>query len=293
MISLALPSCWVFFGENMDREFFRSRNITVALITIPICLLTLGYVYFQYMNMPTQGLDTIRVIDAPAGAPVLNILFVGNSAMMVNDMPGVLANIAATDKAAPVSIHIGRFMKVATLMDGHWARRSKKNPFLSGRWDYVVLQESGSALLSPKQVQKSGTAMIQWVGAAQKAGAAPILFQGWVPKPGSQLSLQEYQGRYNSAEQMQDQVDRIIKGLGEQTGAMVAPVGDYWMACMSQPGAPNLYWSDDAHPGPAGTYLAALVFYRRLTGHGLEHVTYVPPNLSQKDAAFILRCASY
>jgi hypothetical protein len=44
-------------------------------------------------------------------------------------------------------------------------------------------------------------------------------------------------------------------------GGLVVPVGDAWRRVLANPPAPALHVADGSHPTPAGTYLAACVFY--------------------------------
>lgn len=136
-------------------------------------------------------------------------------------------------------------------------------------------------------------ATMKWTQAIHQIGSRPVLYEAWARQPGSSWYQMEDLKYFKTPEQMQDEIDRLVNSFGAKYGAMVVPVGDYWMACMSLPGAPNLYMADGTHPSPAGTYLTALLFYRKLTGHTLEHVTFIPPNVSQQDADFILKCAAY
>ena len=45
------------------------------------------------------------------------------------------------------------------------------------------------------------------------------------------------------------------------------PAGEAWIAAWQRDSTLALYAADGLHPGPIGTYLAALVMYERITGH--------------------------
>ena len=47
---------------------------------------------------------------------------------------------------------------------------------------------------------------------------------------------------------------------------MFLPVGDAWLAAWKVNSQQGLYGVDCYHPSQAGTYLAALVIYEKLTG---------------------------
>lgn len=242
---------------------------------------------------PSLHTEEIEVAEAPAGSPALNVLFVGNSYIFVNDLPGVVANIAATDSANPVKLRAGRFVGPGSPLAERWQARAQADPLAAGKWDYVVLQESPIYDVTPLYIPISVQATMNWDKAIKQNGAKTLIFGPWARKEGSDDYRAKDLVRFKNPDEMQAEIDRVRKGIAARVAATFVPVGDYWMACRSQPGAPELYNADATHPSAAGTYLTALVFYRQLTGHDLKHVTYIPPRLSKKDAAFILRCASY
>jgi hypothetical protein len=51
------------------------------------------------------------------------------------------------------------------------------------------------------------------------------------------------------------------------SGGVFIPAGDAWRAALEEQPDVQLYGSDGYHPGPLGTYLAALVIYEKVTGH--------------------------
>ena len=60
----------------------------------------------------------------------------------------------------------------------------------------------------------------------------------------------------------------------------------------TQTGAPDVWGPDRHHPSVAGTYLAALVFYRQFTGRSGAEATWRPGGLSAEDAAKLQRIAA-
>ncbi len=52
----------------------------------------------------------------------------------------------------------------------------------------------------------------------------------------------------------------------QDVGGLLVPVGEAWRAAWRRDESLGLYGADGFHPSPIGTYLAALVFFERLTG---------------------------
>jgi len=83
-------------------------------------------------------------------------------------------------------------------------------------------------------------------------------------------------------------------------------VGGAWRNCLIERPKLELYHADNSHPTPAGSYLAACVFYAVLTGRNPRHlpaqitvdlqagagkVKRAAATLSDQDAAFLQRIA--
>ena len=66
--------------------------------------------------------------------------------------------------------------------------------------------------------------------------------------------------------QMQDGLDHTYYSVAERLDAKVAPVGRAWKAIREASPTLALHRSDKSHAAPAGTYLAACVFYATITG---------------------------
>ena len=69
------------------------------------------------------------------------------------------------------------------------------------------------------------------------------------------------------------------------TSWRTAPVGDAWERSLAERPAIVLHDADGSHPSPAGTYLAACVFYAVLTGRRLDGVDGAPLGVDPADAA--------
>ena len=95
---------------------------------------------------------------------------------------------------------------------------------------------------------------------------------------------------HDTYEEMQQRVGRGYAILAGETGAQIAPVGLAWARVhRKRPGFP-LWAPDGSHASPAGSYLAACVFYRVLYGKPALGNAYTA-GLSEADARLLQRAA--
>lgn len=63
-----------------------------------------------------------------------------------------------------------------------------------------------------------------------------------------------------------DRVSESYKIAARDVKGILVPAGDAWREAWRRDGKLKLYGTDDFHPSPLGTYLAAVVFIQRLYG---------------------------
>ena len=116
------------------------------------------------------------------------------------------------------------------------------------KWDYVILQEySTGPIVSPERFQESVRALC---GQIRKNGAVPILYATWAfKKDGKKLieSNLDYEEMFHG---LYDAYHRTA----EENDALIADVGK---AFYENADTLELYASDDYHPSPEGSRLAA------------------------------------
>jgi hypothetical protein len=172
--------------------------------------------------------------------PSKRILFIGNS---FTDLNGGL------DKQllglAPNS-EISRVSPGGYTLQNHFEDANTLDAIRSGKWDVVVLQDQSQ---NPVTNYYNFFAYAQKLDAEiKKSGAETVMFMTW-ERPDSVQYGVTAQALYNA-----------YTALGQQLGIKVAPVGlAFSMALQERPDL-KLY-IEDGHPTPAGTYLAACVFY--------------------------------
>jgi hypothetical protein len=171
----------------------------------------------------------------------VNLLFIGNSFTARNDLPGLIAQLAAA--TVKVVRHDVTSAGGASLRT-HWNAGKAVKKIQNGKYDYVVLQEQSTLpIKNPKRMHENVRLFHE---AIQAAGAKTLLYMTWA--------------RQNAPESQQAITDAYVS-IGKELGAKVVPVGLAWQHFARKYDEPVLYDRDQSHPTLAGSYLAACVFY--------------------------------
>ncbi len=197
--------------------------------------------------------------------PSLRLLFIGNSYTQRNDLPGMLATLAAAapavaapDLGLPCAVATERVLANGASLRLHWNAGVAGRRISEEAWDAVVLQEQSTLpLKNPRRYHENVRLFADRVREAP-AGADParvpalVLYLTWARR-----DAPETQPAYTEA----------ARAIAGEVGAQIAPVGVAWEAVRTSPGAPGLFAPDGSHPSPAGTYLAACVMYATVFRH--------------------------
>ena len=216
---------------------------------------------------------------------MLNILFLGNSLMYYNDMPELFAQIAkANGKKVNVksvtkgSATISDFANERTEVGAQAIPLLKNNP-----WDLVIIEPSRR--ISPyensvKEAELESARKIREL--ARAAGGDILLYSVWGNNNGtvveykatSPISMVEVSshamGRKPHTKFMHEVNLELAAALG---GVKVAPAGYAFENCIAKHDY-NLYHSDERHPSPIGSYLAAAVIYATVFEEKVEKILY-------------------
>ncbi len=198
----------------------------------------------------------LTVVSATGQERPLRVLFVGNSYTYVNNLPGVLKELAES-KGKKLETGLASFG--GATLQAHLQDDQTPGKIRSRKWDYVVLQEQsllGSVLMvngrsrvgDPENFHTHARLIDEEI---KKAGAKTMFFLTWGRK-GSDFEIQQKALTY------------AYMTIAEELKAEVAPVGLAWRRVDQAEAGLNLYQSDGSHPNPFGTYAAACVFYAAL-----------------------------
>ncbi len=184
--------------------------------------------------------------DEEIAAP-LHVLFIGNSLTYTNDLPAVFRALAeAAGKSRP-------FVRAVTgpgfSLEDLWNQGDALKAIAVGSWDYVVLQQGPSASSDGISVLRAYAE--RFAREIRAVGGRPVLYMVWP----STSRPQDFEG-----------VVQSYAGAAKLVGGLVCPAGDAWRLAWKKDPKLALYSADGLHPTPAGTYLAALSFFRLFYG---------------------------
>jgi PKD repeat protein len=221
----------------MNSYFYRMKKIPLILIASVM------------VSLPLFCQSTMRV------------LFLGNSYTAVNDLPGMLADVAvsAGDTVIFDSNTPGGFT-----LQGHSTDAGSLGKIAAGNWDYVVLQEQSQLpSFPPSQVQTQvfpyAKALDSLIHLSNPC-AETVFYMTWGRKNGDASNCSSwppvctYQG-----------MDSLLRlrymTMADDNDALVSPAGAVWRYIRSKYPTIELYETDESHPSYAGTYAIACTFY--------------------------------
>lgn len=227
---------------------------------------------------------------SPARSETLNVLFIGNSYTLRNDLPVILEKIAASGTGPQIKAQAAA--KNGATLKQLWGDEKLRGELYVGRRDFVVLQEQSLWAQLPETVEDTANSARVWAAEIAKVGAKPVIFETWERQPGSFWYTDKRFGFLKTPKNMRDKNASATTTLAAQLNAQVAPVGRAYAAMLKQNIKWPLYEADSHHPSVPGTYLAALVFYKTLTGRSPAQTTFVPQGVNAESAAVLRQIAA-
>jgi hypothetical protein len=174
------------------------------------------------------------------------ILFIGNSYTYENDVPGLVQALAV---AAGTPIAVETVANPDYALIDHWnGGSSARSEIAKGGWKYVVLQQGPSSVEVNRDTLRLATQL--FAAEARKIGGTTALFSAW-PTQDRRVDFPRAIESY-----------RIAAG---DVGGVFLPVAGAWLAAWDRDPTIALYANDGLHASPAGSYLAALVIFAKLT----------------------------
>ena len=171
----------------------------------------------------------------------MRALFIGNSFTARNNVPGLIASLAA---ARGKTFEHTLISAGGASLRRHWNDEKARAEIESARYDWVVLQEQST---------------LPWKNRERFFDNVRL----FAPVVGPRLTLYQTWPRLHSLETSESLLT-AYEEIGRDVGGLVVPVGRAWLRY--QP-LDELYDADGSHPSPAGSFLAAACFCHALTGH--------------------------
>ena len=177
----------------------------------------------------------------------VRMLYVGNSFTARNDLPGMVADLAAAGSRIEIEHELISAGGASLRM--HWNKGAAQDVIKKAKLDYVVLQEQST--LPVKNARRFHENVREFAPLVKDSGATLVLYMTWA--------------RSNAPETQKALTGGYLE-IGKEVGAKVVPAGTAWQAFLKKHSTPVLHAKDKSHPTVAGTYLAACCFYAALFG---------------------------
>ena len=182
-----------------------------------------------------------------------NILFIGNSFTFYWNLPLVVEAMA---NERNYNYDINQSTASSSSLKDHWLENyelKSKTLIATGKYDRVVLQDhSLNPLQNLVESRMYFTDFIEWIIANN---GTPYIYATWMYKD---ISNNNYDAL--------DPIQHALKPLVDKTGSVMVPIDQAFRVFQqSHPNIP-IFMSDNKHPSPVGTYLAACVYFRIFTG---------------------------
>ena len=205
------------------------------------------------------------------GSTPLKVLFIGNSFTARNDLPGLIAKLAA---ARGKSLEHHLISAGGASLRTHWNAGEARKAIEKGHYDRVVLQEQST--LPVKNAKRMHENVRLFDEVIKAAGSTTVLYMTWA--------------RLNAPESQQAITDAYT-GVGRELGVTVVPVGLAWQDFLRRHARPVLHDKDQSHPTLAGSYLAGCVFFAVLFQESPVGVDAGVAGLSGEDLAVLQEAA--
>lgn len=197
-------------------------------------------------------------------AQIPKVLFIGNSYTDVNDLPQLFHDLALSGGD---TIAVYKNTPGGYTFQLHTSNTATLAMIDSMPWDFVVLQEQSQLpSFPPAQVATQSLPYAQQLDSLIHLNDSCTLtafFMTWGRKYGDASNCVNYPP-VCTFQGMQQRLKESYLLMGDGNEALVAPVGEAWKASWLADSTIDLWMGDFSHPNPAGSYLAACVFYATL-----------------------------
>ncbi|MEO8227750.1 MAG: hypothetical protein ABI637_09970 [Gemmatimonadota bacterium] len=201
----------------------------------------------------------------------MRVLFVGNSFTARNDLPGMLARMAA---ARGHVLQHDLIQQGGASLRAHWNRGTVVHAMRHKHYDIIVLQEQST--LPVRNARRMHENVRLFTEMIDETGARAALYMTWAKR---------------NAPETQQAITAAYTAIARETGALLVPVGNAWTRYLESHETPALHDRDMSHPAPAGTYLAACVFHAVLFEESAVGLPCEVPGLTPAAAAAMQRAA--
>jgi len=199
------------------------------------------FAFFATAACNAAQITEVRVEYVGEGTKVL---FVGNSYLYFNDIPGIVQALADSAKGERLAVAVVAGADAA-LID-HWNEGTARRAIAAGGVKWVVLQQGPSSVEVNRDTLRLATKLFG--DEIARANARAALFSAWPTAA------------------RRDDFPRAIESYtlaAADVNGLLLPVAAAWIAAWDTTPTLALY-ADPLHPSLEGAYLSALVVYAQL-----------------------------
>ncbi|WP_422361451.1 hypothetical protein [Reichenbachiella sp.] len=196
-------------------------------------------------NASSKANPNISIADGPDLSETdYNILFVGNSLTIYNDLPGL---VVIEGKKHEVDIGVRSVTTGGYTLERHWNNGILQKEIATGLFDFVVIQEGTSASLNGRSNMIKYGRKIKEI--CDQKNSKLAFFMTWP-------SINNYH-RFN-------EVIKNYRDAASGMDAILCPVGSAWKEYIDKTDDYSYYDPDQHHPSLEGSQVAAEVIYTTL-----------------------------
>ena len=181
------------------------------------------------------------------------VLFVGNSFTFYWNLPAMVESMA---EQKGIKMDIFQSTAGSATLEDHWEGKrdlESVSNIKHGKYDFVILQDHSTYPLENTQISEEY--FQKFIELIKSTKAEPVIYSTWM-----------YPGISDQSYNILDPINYNLSSMASLNGVRLAPVGRVFRFFKEANPDISLHTSDDKHPSPVGTYLAACVFFKLLTG---------------------------
>ncbi len=227
-----------------------------------------SYLFKAIMKKASLLFFLWAIISTIYANDTINVLFVGNSNTYFNEMPKTFENLS---KNQNIKIKVEQAVYGGRALRHIIGLPSFEEKVNSETWDVVVLQ-SDDIVAFPDMYLIEENVLQQTIQLIhRKSPGAKIYYQlMWSAQNGVNVTGEGYYTR-------EEYFQKILTGtlyLADIKNLRISPVGQAWNTVIKQHPEINLYSTDNFHPSPEGSYLAACVMFAAIHLQSVKGNTY-------------------
>ncbi len=206
----------------------------------------------------------------------MKVLFIGNSFTFVNDLPAMLEKLSGGEITYGKVLRGGAYLK--WYADPAHELGVQVREKAQEKWDAVILQDQSFNPARDKDDCVNQTKILT----ALFPETPVFMYQTWAYRDGSD----KLKNTGLTYDEMKEKLYDAYNAAAEAVNGRRVPVGFGFAEVKRIAPEIDLYTEDSYHPSPAGTYLAACLFYMALTGNSCDSLPVIEA-LDEQTAAIL------